>query len=55
LFLAVATLGFALACSSYFLNGDYYHWIPNGSIQPPRNMVTAIPETTIMFMYSENR
>ena len=30
-------------------------WIPNGSSQPPRNSVTAIPETTIMFRYSANR
>src|ERR1700748_3195488 len=29
--------------------------IPNGSSQPPRNIVTAIPETTNMFMYSANR
>jgi branched-chain amino acid transport system permease protein len=36
LFLAVATLGFALACSSYFLNGDYFSWIPNGGIRIPR-------------------
>ncbi|MEN3272432.1 MAG: branched-chain amino acid transport system permease protein livM [Actinomycetota bacterium] len=36
LFLAVATLGFALACSSYFLNGDYYSWIPNGGVRIPR-------------------
>ena len=30
-------------------------WIPNGSSQPPRNSVTAIAETTIMFTYSANR
>ena len=30
-------------------------WIPNGSSQPPRNSVTAIPETTSMFRYSANR
>jgi branched-chain amino acid transport system permease protein len=36
LFLAVATLGFALACSSYFLNGDYFSWIPNGGVRIPR-------------------
>ncbi len=30
-------------------------WIPNGISQPPRNSVVAIPETTIMFVYSANR
>ena len=30
-------------------------WMPNGSSQPPRKSVTAMPETTIMFRYSANR
>ena len=30
-------------------------WMPNGSSQPPRNSVTATPETTIMLRYSANR
>ena len=36
LFLAVVTLGFALACTSYFLNGDFAHWVPAGADRIPR-------------------
>ncbi|HZQ83532.1 MAG TPA: branched-chain amino acid ABC transporter permease, partial [Acidimicrobiales bacterium] len=36
LFLAVATLSFALATSSWLLNGDYVHWIPASSVRIPR-------------------
>jgi branched-chain amino acid transport system permease protein len=39
LFLAVATLGFALATNSYLLNGDFMHWVPNGSVRIPRPMI----------------
>jgi branched-chain amino acid transport system permease protein len=39
LFLAVATLGFALATHSYLLNGDFMHWVPNGSVRIPRPMI----------------
>jgi len=36
LFLAVATLGFTFACSSYFLNRNYFHWIPDQFTNLPR-------------------
>ena len=35
LFLGVATLGFALATSSYFLNRQFFGWIPVGRIERP--------------------
>src|SRR5205807_5420317 len=37
LFLAVVTLGFALACTSYILNSDFAHWVPGGGERIPRN------------------
>ena len=37
LFLAVATLSFALATSSYLLNGDFIHWIPSSATRIPRS------------------
>ena len=36
LFLAVVTLGFALAAKSYFLNSDFFEWVPSGSERIPR-------------------
>ena len=36
LFLAVATLGFTFACSSYFLNRNYFHWMPDQFTDLPR-------------------
>ena len=36
LFLAVVTLGFALATTSYFINSDFAKWVPSGSIRIPR-------------------
>ncbi len=36
LFLAVATLGFTVACSSYFLNRNYFHWMPDQFTDLPR-------------------
>jgi branched-chain amino acid transport system permease protein len=36
LFLAVATLGFALATSSWLLNAKYMKWIPRSSVRIPR-------------------
>jgi branched-chain amino acid transport system permease protein len=39
LFLAVATLSFALATASYLLNGDFVHWIPRSSARIPRSPI----------------
>src|SRR5206468_1525858 len=36
LFLAVATLGFALATRSWLLNRDYMHWLPEPFQRIPR-------------------
>ncbi|HZT66598.1 MAG TPA: ABC transporter permease [Acidimicrobiales bacterium] len=36
LFLAVATLAFSFACSSYFLNINHFKWIPNQFTDLPR-------------------
>src|SRR5439155_3424175 len=35
-FLAVATLGFTFACSSYFLNRNYFKWMPDQFTNLPR-------------------
>jgi branched-chain amino acid transport system permease protein len=35
LFLAVSTLGFGLATSSYLLNPYFFHWVPNNRILRP--------------------
>jgi branched-chain amino acid transport system permease protein len=37
LFLAVATLGFALATTSYLINSEFAHWVPSGAIRIPRH------------------
>ena len=36
LFLAVATLGFALATTSYLINSEFMHWVPGGADRIPR-------------------
>jgi branched-chain amino acid transport system permease protein len=36
LFLAVATLGFTFACSSYLLNRNFFHWIPDQFTDLPK-------------------
>jgi branched-chain amino acid transport system permease protein len=36
LFLAVATLAFTFACSSYLLNRNFFHWIPDQFTDLPR-------------------
>jgi branched-chain amino acid transport system permease protein len=36
LFLAVATLAFTFACSSYLLNRNFFHWIPDQFTELPR-------------------
>ena len=36
LYLAVSTLGLALATSSYLLNRRFFHWIPKGRIARPK-------------------
>ena len=35
LFLAVTTLAFGLAMSSYFLNQDFFDWVPSGRVDRP--------------------
>lgn len=35
LFLAVTTLAFTLAMSSYFLNQEFFDWVPTGRIERP--------------------
>ena len=36
LFLAVITLGFALATTSYFLNPEFFDWVPTGTFDRPQ-------------------
>ena len=50
LFLGVATLGFALATSSYFLNRQFFDWIPVGRIERP-DLLGAIELDSEVRMY----
>ncbi len=52
LFLAVITLGFALATSSYLLNATYIRWLPTGRIERPLlfGRVTTFTETRYYYV-----
>lgn len=51
LFLAVATLAFALATSSYLLNSEFFAWIPTDRIQrrPALDRVSIMSETRFYY------
>jgi branched-chain amino acid transport system permease protein len=50
LFLAVITLAFALATSSYFLNPDFFEWVPEGRFDRP-NLFGALSIDSPMRIY----
>ncbi|HUQ38607.1 MAG TPA: hypothetical protein VM030_00505, partial [Acidimicrobiales bacterium] len=51
LFLAVTTLAFALATSSWFLNPEFVHWLPTGRIERPALFGRVAIHTEVRYYY----
>ena len=51
LFLAVVTLAFALAVSSWGLNSEFVHWLPEGRLDRPRLFGQIAVNTEVRYYY----